>query len=88
MAFLGGLDLCLGRWDTIDHLIVDEETPYMHPGADYHNSFLGSYQYDFKMSDVGNVDRSYQPRMPFHDVSVRLEGSVAWDLYLHFANTW
>jgi hypothetical protein len=27
IAFMGGLDLCFGRWDTAQHVLVDETDP-------------------------------------------------------------
>jgi len=37
-AFLGGLDLCFGRWDSKDHPVVDDNhLAPLHPGKDYFN---------------------------------------------------
>ena len=36
VAFLGGLDLCYGRYDTNKHP-VDKSDPTMYPGIDYNN---------------------------------------------------
>ncbi|GJW43290.1 phospholipase D zeta 1-like protein, partial [Tanacetum coccineum] len=36
ICFLGGLDLCFGRYDTIEHKVGDH-SPFMWPGKDYYN---------------------------------------------------
>ena len=42
MVFMGGLDLCFGRWDTPQHIVVDEgidnDENYIWPGKDYSNA--------------------------------------------------
>ena len=37
ITFVGGLDLCHGRYDTPDHPLWDAEAPYVFPGCDYSN---------------------------------------------------
>lgn len=34
-AFVGGIDLCFGRYDTADHELLDYKKPYRWPGIDY-----------------------------------------------------
>lgn len=36
ICFLGGLDLCFGRYDTVEHRIGDCPS-YVWPGKDYYN---------------------------------------------------
>jgi len=36
VCFIGGLDLCFGRYDTAEHKIGDCP-PYIWPGKDYYN---------------------------------------------------
>lgn len=37
-AFIGGLDLCFGRWDDMEHPVVDDNHIHpLHPGKDYIN---------------------------------------------------
>jgi len=40
IGFLGGLDLCYGRWDTNEHRIRDTEYPHYWNNIDYCNSRL------------------------------------------------
>ncbi len=38
IAFVGGLDLCFGRWDTVHHVLTDASHLCTHwPGKDYSN---------------------------------------------------
>lgn len=37
VAFVGGLDLCLGRFDTPGHRLTDDVKPFLFPGMDYSN---------------------------------------------------
>ena len=39
IAFLGGLDLCYGRWDTCKHVLTDTMKPHYWPGKDYYSPF-------------------------------------------------
>lgn len=87
LAFVGGIDLCFGRWDTTGHPMTDFKEPYLFPGKHYSNP---SYQ-DFK--DVHEMegdllDRRTIPRMPRHDVSVMFIGPAALDVERHFYTLW
>ena len=70
MAFVGGLDLCWGRYDTHKHPIVEEENLshlYYYPGSDYVN------ERQVDLHDVDKfwkeqLDRNSMPRMGWHDV--------------------
>tara|TARA_B110000977_G_C10776868_1_gene376974 strand:+ start:85 stop:297 length:213 start_codon:yes stop_codon:yes gene_type:complete len=37
VAFVGGIDLAYGRYDTHNHAICDYEEPQLYPGADFVN---------------------------------------------------
>ncbi|KAI8976465.1 hypothetical protein BDB01DRAFT_844455 [Pilobolus umbonatus] len=96
IAYIGGLDLCFGRHDTHDHILTDDRNPEMTrkndnpqiwPGKDYSNPRL----LDFRALDKpfeDNMDRSVLPRMPWHDVSMRLTGQAARDVSRHFVQRW
>ncbi|RKO96321.1 phospholipase D/nuclease, partial [Caulochytrium protostelioides] len=88
IAFMGGLDLCFGRWDTHDHSVV--EFPYNSPeacwpGQDYSNprikDFVNVEQYNF----VSVVNTA---RMPWHDVSMAIFGPSVLDLSRHYCERW
>jgi len=68
VAFVGGLDLGLGRLDDQRHICTDEnKLNAVWKGKDYYNpSFVPIQKVEFPFED--SLDRSTQPRMPWHDV--------------------
>ncbi|CAB4388903.1 unnamed protein product [Rhizophagus irregularis] len=93
VAFIGGLDLCFGRYDTHTHEMIDwfpEETKRARSiwlGLDYSNP---------RVKDFANVadylheiiDKKRTPRMPWHDVSIGMIGTPARDVARHFVQRW
>jgi len=86
---LGGLDLCLGWWDTHDHPITDfgENEEFFFPGIDYSNSRVKDFT-DPKILEPPLIDRNSHPRMPWHDASICIYGQSAQDLARHFIEYW
>ncbi|PKI45611.1 hypothetical protein CRG98_033927 [Punica granatum] len=71
-AFIGGLDLCDGRYDTPEHrLFRDLDTIYEN---DYHNP-------TFSAGTKG-------PRQPWHDLHCKIEGPAAYDVLKNFEQRW
>ncbi|KAL8030751.1 hypothetical protein ABFX02_14G305800 [Erythranthe guttata] len=71
-AFLGGLDLCDGRYDTPEHrLFTDLDTVFK---DDYHNP-------TFPPGKKG-------PRQPWHDLHCKIEGPAAYDVLTNFEQRW
>ncbi|TIA88119.1 hypothetical protein E3P99_02758 [Wallemia hederae] len=91
MAFMGGLDLCFGRWDTPQHICVDEGgengEDMIWPGKDYSNARVSDFR-DVNKPNEDMFDRTNTPRMPWHDVSMQLIGQPARDLSRHFIQRW
>ncbi|KAI0693955.1 phospholipase D [Cytidiella melzeri] len=92
IAFMGGLDACYGRWDTPQHVLVDDPdsgdpTDAIWPGKDYSNPRVGDFHTLSKPHD-DMYDRSKVPRMPWHDVSMQIVGQPARDLARHFVQRW
>ncbi|KAG6014671.1 hypothetical protein E4U43_006287 [Claviceps pusilla] len=101
VAFLGGVDLCFGRWDCPQHPIVDDkptgfemtERPkdaehcQLFPGKDYSNPRVQDF---FRLNEPYEemYDRGKIPRMPWHDVSMQVVGQPARDLTRHFVQRW
>ncbi len=87
LAYMGGLDICYGRMDSSAHRLVDLGPETMFPGIDYVN---------FRTKDITNpraftkesIDRRTTPRMPWHDVGIKLRGGSATDLTRHFVQYW
>ncbi|KAK2001795.1 phospholipase D/nuclease [Colletotrichum falcatum] len=91
VAFMGGLDMCFGRWDTNSHPIADAHPgnldAIIFPGQDYNNARV----YDF--ADVDNweqnkLDRTKSSRMGWSDVSISLNGAIVQNLADHFVDRW
>ena len=89
-AYVGGLDLCWGRWDTHEHPLVEEindKQIYNWPGIDYANNRINDFS-KVKEYLKENVDRTQKPRMPWHDVHCRLIGPAVYDIARHFVQRW
>ncbi|KAD5316780.1 hypothetical protein E3N88_16726 [Mikania micrantha] len=73
MAFVGGLDLCVGRYDTPEHSLFSTLNT-LHKD-DYHNP-------NYTGSTAGC------PREPWHDLHCRIEGPAAYDVLQNFEERW
>ncbi|KAI8143329.1 hypothetical protein BJV82DRAFT_612344 [Fennellomyces sp. T-0311] len=92
LAFVGGLDLCFGRYDTHTHDLTDyaaddEAFPEIFPGQDYSNprikDFIKVSQYELQ-----TVDKRRIARMPWHDIHTGMVGPPARDIARHFIQRW
>ena len=72
IAFVGGLDLCDGRWDTPRHSLF--RTLKHEHALDFHNPWA--------------VSQACGPREPWHDIHSKLEGAVARDVLENFIQRW
>lgn len=90
-AFMGGLDMCFGRWDTHQHAISDVHPADLNenvfPGQDYNNSRVLDFQ-DVSHWENNQLDRRTMSRMGWSDISVSLHGGVVEDLRRHFVERW
>lgn len=87
LAFIGGLDLCFGRWDTKQHPLADAH-PYgvqheVFPGQDFNNNRIMDFQTvdDWKSNELSKTEFG---RMPWHDVSMGVIGPCVYDIAEHF----
>lgn len=88
VAFVGGLDLTRGRYDSHEHplftsLIIgeDELDPADNQVAPHGDDFYnGSFS--------GETGPRLGPREPWHECSVRIEGSSALDVKRNFEERW
>ncbi|CAI0414140.1 unnamed protein product, partial [Linum tenue] len=75
VAFVGGLDLCNGRYDTQDHSLF--RTSHTIHKDDFHNpTFL------VKQDPAGC------PREPWHDLHSKIDGPAAYDVLTNFEERW
>jgi phospholipase D1/2 len=91
MAFIGGLDLCYGRWDEKQHPLSDVHPSGVHnnifPGQDFNNNRI----LDFDGVDdwtSNKLDKLQYGRMPWHDVAMGVIGPAVYDIAEHFALRW
>ncbi|KAI3734422.1 hypothetical protein L6452_13890 [Arctium lappa] len=71
-AFIGGLDLCDGRYDTPEHrLFRDLDTVFEN---DFHNPTFTA--------------GTKAPRQPWHDLHCKIDGPAAYDVLKNFEQRW
>jgi len=101
MAFVGGVDLCFGRWDSPQHRLADDRPTgfeiddqpkdadhcQLWPGKDYSNPRVRDF-YSLREPYKEMYNRSVVPRMPWHDVAMQMVGQPARDLTRHFIQRW
>ncbi|KIJ54658.1 hypothetical protein M422DRAFT_240742 [Sphaerobolus stellatus SS14] len=94
IAFMGGFDLCFGRWDTAQHVLVDDgemegasKGDFIWPGKDYSNERVVEF-HTLNKPEQDMYDRTKVPRMPWHDVGLQIVGPPARDLCRHFVQRW
>ena len=90
-AFMGGLDLCYGRWDTHQHPIADAHPGNLEdvvfPGQDFNNARIMDFA-DVSHWENNKLDRKSNSRMGWSDISACLRGPVVEDLRAHFVERW
>ncbi|PAN31060.1 hypothetical protein PAHAL_5G392000 [Panicum hallii] len=86
VCYIGGLDLCFGRYDSPEHKVADFP-PSTWPGKDYYNPRESEpNSWEDTMKD--ELDRTKYPRMPWHDVQCALYGPACRDVARHFVQRW
>ncbi|KAL8171808.1 hypothetical protein V2J09_023612 [Rumex salicifolius] len=86
ICFIGGLDLCFGRYDTVEHRVGDCPSSTW-PGKDYYNP-RESEPNCWQNMMIDELDREKHPRMPWHDVHCALWGPPCRDIARHFVQRW
>lgn len=91
MAFIGGLDLCFGRWDANQHPLADVHpegvSEEIFPGQDFNNNRIMDFQ---KVQDwqENELSKAEYGRMPWHDVAMSVIGPCVYDIAEHFVLRW
>ena len=89
-AYVGGLDLCWGRYDNHSHPIIEYENEkeiYEFPFIDYSNARINDF-IDVPNYLKENVDRKIYPKMPWHDIHSLIQGPAVLDIARHFVERW
>jgi len=90
-AFIGGLDLCFGRWDNHQHPLADVHpegvSHEVWPGQDFNNNRVMDFQSvdDWKSNELSKAEYG---RMPWHDVAMGVVGDCVYDIAEHFVLRW
>jgi phospholipase D1/2 len=75
VSFVGGIDLCDGRYDTQYHSLF--------------RTLDNVNEQDFHQANFNGASiESGGPREPWHDIHSRLEGPIAWDVLYNFDQRW
>ena len=91
IGYVGGLDLCWGRWDTHSHPIFEgknDKDEYLFPAIDYSNARIRDFDKVENYLEESCKRESFEVRMPWHDVHSRLIGPVVADIARHFVERW
>ncbi|KAJ1420296.1 Phospholipase D/Transphosphatidylase [Sesbania bispinosa] len=76
VSFVGGLDLCDGRYDTEQHSL-------------FQTLIKESHCYDFYQTNIGGANLNKGgPRVPWHDAHACVTGEAAWDMLTNFEQRW
>ena len=87
VGFMGGLDICYGRWDTPEHSIINKDDKWN--GADYTNERIRGFAPGTTKNFMESpMKRETEPRMPWHDIGLQLRGDSVIDLLRHFIQYW
>ncbi|KAG0289653.1 Phospholipase D1, partial [Dissophora globulifera] len=90
LAFMGGLDLCFGRYDSRTHQLADYHPSgkgTVWPGQDYSNPRIKDFV-NVKDYNADLIEKRLLARMPWHDVSLGVAGQPARDIARHFVQRW
>eukprot|EP00184_Porphyridium_aerugineum_P001793 CAMPEP_0184699182 /NCGR_PEP_ID=MMETSP0313-20130426/5541_1 /TAXON_ID=2792 /ORGANISM="Porphyridium aerugineum, Strain SAG 1380-2" /LENGTH=784 /DNA_ID=CAMNT_0027158229 /DNA_START=69 /DNA_END=2423 /DNA_ORIENTATION=- len=74
ICFVGGLDITDGRWDTPEHSLFRTLGTY-HKPPDFHQA-------------CWVTTPEYGPREPWHDIHMKAEGAVSYDVLKNFEDRW
>lgn len=91
IAFIGGLDLCFGRWDANHHPLSDVHpegvSEEIFPGQDFNNNRVMDFQtvQHWQNNELSKADYG---RMPWHDVAMSCIGPCVYDIAEHFVLRW
>ncbi|KAJ5232106.1 hypothetical protein N7468_005062 [Penicillium chermesinum] len=91
LAFIGGIDLCFGRWDAHQHPLADVHPAGLRddifPGQEFNNNRIMDFQSveDWQSNELSKAEYG---RMPWHDVAMGLVGDAVYDIAEHFILRW
>ncbi|KAH8163618.1 hypothetical protein CIB48_g4634 [Xylaria polymorpha] len=91
IVFMGGLDMCFGRYDTNSHPIADAHPgnldAIVFPGQDFNNARVFDFE-GVNNWDHNQLDRANNSRMGWSDIAISLNGPIVSSLINHFTDRW
>ncbi|KAI0451555.1 phospholipase [Xylaria acuta] len=91
IVFMGGLDMCFGRYDTNSHPIADAHPgnldAIVFPGQDFNNARAFDFE-GVNNWDHNQLDRAKNSRMGWSDIALSLSGPIVNSLIDHFTDRW
>ena len=91
LAFIGGIDLCFGRWDANQHPLADAHPSNfkndIFPGQEFNNNRIMDFQ-SVEQWQGNELSKAEYGRMPWHDVAMGLIGDAVYDIAEHFVLRW
>lgn len=91
VAFIGGIDLCFGRWDAHQHPLADVHPSNLRmeifPGQEFNNNRIMDFQSvgEWQSNELSKAEYG---RMPWHDVAMGVIGDCVYDIAEHFVLRW
>ena len=77
VAYVGGLDLTNGRYDTPNHELF----------STLQHEHKGDIRRAMMPPRILNIDNQ-GPRQPWHDIHCKVEGKIAYDVFINFRERW
>ncbi|KAH9891450.1 phospholipase D/nuclease [Xylariomycetidae sp. FL2044] len=91
IVFMGGLDMCFGRYDTNSHPIADAHPgnldAIVFPGQDFNNARVFDFE-GVDNWDHNQLDRARSSRMGWSDIALSMNGPIVGSLLDHFTDRW
>ncbi|OBT70612.1 hypothetical protein VF21_10240, partial [Pseudogymnoascus sp. 05NY08] len=91
IAFVGGLDLCFGRWDSHQHALADVHpagvAEEIWPGQDFNNNRVMDF-HNVDDWEQNQISKAEYGRMPWHDTAMAVIGDCVIDIAEHFVLRW
>lgn len=99
IGFLGGVDLSYGRWETPEFDVVVDPAKFisnemynpcavkLRPASEAERQILTRFDFENPYKEL-LIDEGCQPRMPWQDVHVQIEGPSVVDIHRNFVRRW
>lgn len=87
VGYVGGIDIAIGRYDDATYQLVDDDEKKF-PTLDYVNAMAKMAQYYGTVPSDYLEQRRKIPRMPWHDIHMKVVGEPLLDIERNFIERW